>query len=166
MRLQAFQFLDRYRKQRVKLEEKLTLRMIQNRLADFFDFLLDVLQFDLLHTTYTGGRVMRITAVVDIPKASIMRSFPTFQQKSDRAQRAPKWQRVRKSCRPERWSFASYACLQPGQQSQRAQRSTSLPLELLEAKSEVLRLRSQLRRTEEERDLLKKAARYFAREPE
>lgn len=55
MRLQAFHFLDRYRKQRVELEEKLTLRMIQNRLADFFDFLLDVLQFDLLHTTYTGG---------------------------------------------------------------------------------------------------------------
>lgn len=38
--------------------------------------------------------------------------------------------------------------------------------ELLEAKSEVLRLRAQLRRTEEERDILKKAARYFAREPE
>ena len=38
--------------------------------------------------------------------------------------------------------------------------------DLLEAKSEILRLRSQLRRTEEERDLLKKAARYFAREPE
>ena len=37
---------------------------------------------------------------------------------------------------------------------------------LVEAKSEVLRLRSQLRRVEEERDLLKKAARYFAREPE
>ena len=38
--------------------------------------------------------------------------------------------------------------------------------ELLEAKSEILRLRSQMRRVEEERDLLKKAARYFAREPE
>ena len=38
--------------------------------------------------------------------------------------------------------------------------------ELLEAKSEILRLRAQLRRTEEERDILKKAARYFAREPE
>ena len=38
--------------------------------------------------------------------------------------------------------------------------------DLLEAKSEVLRLRAQLRRTEEERDILKKAARYFAREPE
>ena len=38
--------------------------------------------------------------------------------------------------------------------------------DLLEAKSEILRLRSQLRRTEEERDLLKKAARYFAKEPE
>jgi len=38
--------------------------------------------------------------------------------------------------------------------------------ELLEARSEVLRLRAQLRRTEEERDILKKAARYFAREPE
>ena len=38
--------------------------------------------------------------------------------------------------------------------------------ELLETKSEILRLRSQLRRTEEERDILKKAARYFARDPE
>ena len=38
--------------------------------------------------------------------------------------------------------------------------------ELLEAKSEILRLRAQMRRLEEERDLLKKAARYFAREPE
>ena len=38
--------------------------------------------------------------------------------------------------------------------------------ELLEAKSEILKLRAQLRRTEEERDILKKAARYFAKEPE
>ena len=38
--------------------------------------------------------------------------------------------------------------------------------ELLEARTEVLRLRAQLRRTEEERYILKKAARYFAREPE
>jgi transposase len=38
--------------------------------------------------------------------------------------------------------------------------------ELVEAKSEILRLRAQLRRTEEERDILKKAARYFARDPE
>ena len=37
---------------------------------------------------------------------------------------------------------------------------------LIEAKSEILRVRGQLRRTEEERDILKKAARYFAREPE
>ena len=35
-----------------------------------------------------------------------------------------------------------------------------------EAKSEILRLKAQVRRVEEERDLLKKAARYFAREPE
>lgn len=38
--------------------------------------------------------------------------------------------------------------------------------DLVEAKSEILRLRAQLRRVEEERDILKKAARYFAREPE
>ena len=38
--------------------------------------------------------------------------------------------------------------------------------EPVEAKSEILRLRAQLRRTEEERDILKKAARYFAKEPE
>ncbi len=35
--------------------------------------------------------------------------------------------------------------------------------DLLDAKSEILRLRAQLRRTEEERDILKKAARYGAR---
>ncbi len=34
------------------------------------------------------------------------------------------------------------------------------------AKSEILKLRAQLRRVEEERDILKKAARYLAREPE
>jgi transposase len=38
--------------------------------------------------------------------------------------------------------------------------------ELREAKTEVLKLRAQLRRTEEERDILKKAARYFASQPE
>lgn len=38
--------------------------------------------------------------------------------------------------------------------------------ELVEAKSEILRLRAQMHRIEEERDILKKAARYFAREPE
>jgi transposase len=38
--------------------------------------------------------------------------------------------------------------------------------ELIEAKGEILRLRAQMRRLEEERDLLKKAARYFAKEPE
>lgn len=37
--------------------------------------------------------------------------------------------------------------------------------DLLEAKSEILKLRAQLKCTEEERDILKKAARYFAREP-
>ena len=38
--------------------------------------------------------------------------------------------------------------------------------ELVEAKSEILRLRAQMRRIEEERDILKKAARYFASQPE
>ncbi len=38
--------------------------------------------------------------------------------------------------------------------------------ELLDAKSEILKLRSQLRRTEEERDILKKAVGYFASQPE
>ena len=37
--------------------------------------------------------------------------------------------------------------------------------DLLEAKSEIVKLRAQLKRTEEKRDILKKAARYFAREP-
>jgi len=40
------------------------------------------------------------------------------------------------------------------------------PRNLLEAKSEILKLRAQLKCTEEERDILKKAVRYFAREPD
>jgi transposase len=36
--------------------------------------------------------------------------------------------------------------------------------ELLESKKEVQRLRAELRRAEEERDILKKAAAYFARD--
>ena len=45
-------------------------------------------------------------------------------------------------------------------------RSDQHAADLVEAKSEVLKLRAQLRRTEEERDILKKAARYFARDSE
>ena len=48
----------------------------------------------------------------------------------------------------------------------RPDKSTENEKELFDAKSEVLRLRAQLRRTEEERDILKKAARYFANHPE
>ena len=44
-------------------------------------------------------------------------------------------------------------------------KSEAQAAELVEAKSEVLRLRAQLRRTEEERDILKKAAVYFANQP-
>jgi transposase len=47
----------------------------------------------------------------------------------------------------------------PSKEEQRAD-------ELLETKKEALRLRSELRRVQEERDILKKAAAYFAREPE
>ena len=36
--------------------------------------------------------------------------------------------------------------------------------ELIESKREVLRLKAELRRTKEERDILKKPAAYFARE--
>ncbi len=36
--------------------------------------------------------------------------------------------------------------------------------ELLDAKKQILKLRAELRRVEEERDILKKAAAYFARE--
>lgn len=38
--------------------------------------------------------------------------------------------------------------------------------ELVEAKGEILKLRAELRRTQEERDIQKKAAAYFARESE
>jgi transposase len=47
----------------------------------------------------------------------------------------------------------------------KSNKSDQYATELVEAKSEVLRLRAQLRRTEEERDISKKAAAYFAREP-
>ena len=45
-------------------------------------------------------------------------------------------------------------------------RSDEHSRELIEAKSEILRLKANLRRVEEERDILKKAARYFAKEQE
>jgi transposase len=45
----------------------------------------------------------------------------------------------------------------------RPDRSEQRDQELVEAKSEVLKLRAELRRTQEERDILKKAAAYFAR---
>jgi transposase len=48
----------------------------------------------------------------------------------------------------------------------RPDRSEQQASELTEAKREVLKLRAQLRRAEEERDILKKAARYFASQPE
>jgi transposase len=48
----------------------------------------------------------------------------------------------------------------------RPDRSEQRAEELVEAKSEILKLRAELRRTQEERDILKKAAAYFARESE
>ena len=47
--------------------------------------------------------------------------------------------------------------VRPSEQDERAK-------ELLEVKRENLTLRAELRRTQEERDILKKAAAYFARE--
>jgi transposase len=45
-------------------------------------------------------------------------------------------------------------------------KSDELGEELKEAKREILKLRAELRRAEEDRDILKKAARYFASDPE
>ncbi len=50
-------------------------------------------------------------------------------------------------------------CIKPDATGHQAQ-------DLLHARTEILRLKAQLKRTEEERDILKKAARYFAREPD
>jgi len=47
-----------------------------------------------------------------------------------------------------------------------AQKSGPRRAEDNEMKSEIVRLRAELRRTTEERDILKKAAAYFARESE
>ena len=48
--------------------------------------------------------------------------------------------------------------VKPGKSEEQAE-------ELAIAKREILKLRAEMRRLEEERDILKKAARYFAREP-
>jgi transposase len=45
-------------------------------------------------------------------------------------------------------------------------RSDEQAAELNEAKKEILKLRADLRRVQEERDILKMAARYFASQPE
>lgn len=55
--------------------------------------------------------------------------------------------------------YAWIKAIKPGRNEQQTQ-------ELNEAQSEILKLRAQLRRAEEERDILKKAARYFAKNPE
>jgi transposase len=59
-------------------------------------------------------------------------------------------------------AYSLYKWVKAAQPDDSEQRAS----ELLQAKSEVLKLRAQLRRTEEERDILKKAARYFAQQPE
>ncbi len=48
--------------------------------------------------------------------------------------------------------------VKPGRSEEQAE-------ELAIAKREILKLRAEMRRLEEERDILKKAARYFASEP-
>ena len=45
-------------------------------------------------------------------------------------------------------------------------KTDELSEELKDAKREILKLRAELRRAEEDRDILKKAARYFASDPE
>lgn len=65
----------------------------------------------------------------------------------------------------ERLGVSSYS-LYKWVKAVKPDRSQQQASELVEAKSEILKLRAQLRRTEEERDILKKAARYFAVQPE
>jgi transposase len=48
----------------------------------------------------------------------------------------------------------------------KADNNGHLTQDLLDTRTEILRLKAQLKRTEEELDILKKAARYFAREPD
>ena len=48
--------------------------------------------------------------------------------------------------------------VKPGKSEEQAE-------ELAIAKREILKLRAEMRRLEEERDILKKAARYFAKDP-
>ena len=48
----------------------------------------------------------------------------------------------------------------------RPSKSEARDSELVEIKHENLKLRAELRRVQEERDILKKAAAYFARDPE
>ena len=65
----------------------------------------------------------------------------------------------------ERLGVSSYS-LYKWVKAVKPDRSQQQASELVEARSEILKLRAQLRRTEEERDILKKAARYFAVQPE
>lgn len=70
-----------------------------------------------------------------------------------------------KSSLPKRLGVSAHSpykrvkAVKPGNTEQQAN-------ELVEAKSDILKLRARLRGTEEERDILKKAARYFAQQPE
>jgi transposase len=59
-------------------------------------------------------------------------------------------------------SHSLYKWVKDARPSKGEQRSD----ELLESKKEVQKLRAELRRAEEERDILKKSAAYFARESE
>jgi transposase len=59
-------------------------------------------------------------------------------------------------------SHSLYKWVREAQPSKDEKRSS----ELLDSKKEVQRLRAELRRVEEERDILKKAAAYFARDQE
>jgi transposase len=45
-------------------------------------------------------------------------------------------------------------------------KSDQAETDLLDAKREILKLRAELRRSEEEREILKEVARYFASQPE
>lgn len=58
-------------------------------------------------------------------------------------------------------SHSLYKWVRGVRQSKEDERSD----ELLETKKEVLRLGAEIRRVQEERDILKKAAAYFARDP-
>jgi transposase len=93
---------------------------------------------------------------------STQRYTPEFKEEADRQVVERSYPVPEVSARLGVWAHSLYKSAKAVMPTKDEKQST----ELIEAKSEILRLRSQMRRLEEERYLLKKAAWYSTKEPE